>query len=850
MTAANTELPKAIHQLKNHGGGRFWGVSIDKIPRNPSKWKNRPEDLMTYYDAVKKRDTLIKNGKNASIYYALVHTDYKALDIDPDETTGELSPQQHEVLNHYRKDYPAPIETSMGGVGKHILLYDPDDKLSGIGIKSDVIKGFIPFEIKNGAQCLTENFENDVSIPKVDDYVIDLVKKGRTDKAKKPTDKPPAVTKTVDKKTTKNKKPTRRNVESRTVFEAIVRAYETTKKPICNCDGSFQTMVLAGKQAGMTDDELVDIAGRDQATYYPSKDCNDARTRIESFEQMGEPKGKLLNNFLDQAVSDKVMSIDEVESLKKVGPPKGKILVKPDLGKSLGFKYCMEELGIEVRKNELVGIEIKFPDNDQWVELDDEVFHKISITYVASNCVKKSGKHWIPFEIDQTARREVIQSLASEKPSYNPTREWLDTIPAKEDLDAIDEYIDCYQIDCYDRLKNQNYTKKQIREYYREGFTLMMAGWIMRTLEPGCLFDKFVVLVGETGCGKGLGLALQLPPEKIDPVTGRITPNKAFKAGCRLSDDRSAWYHNRRASLGEVTELVGFSKPGNDKLKAIISATHDHQELKYQNYSTDIPKAYGLVGTTNNKNFKPADGEGGGDRRTTIMDLGYRWAGGKEAAQEMIPKILTDEWRIRAIGHIKWRLEQGYKGDGWSKDIEEMRQFMVGASSKHYPRIEAALRAVAYGMVDYEKFDPDTKARVMKADWEHYRYDVLYPDIPKVGLPFNPDRYPDDQATWMRLLAIHDKTLVDRYGAETIKLVAIEHMGWEWHSDQKRGHKYKKTRNWLIPTDHTRDPEPDDNIPFDPDHDPDTTPDPVRRSTPPEEPMPSEEPTPPEECPF
>ena len=490
------------------------------------------------------------------------------------------------------------------------------------------------------------------------------------------------------------------------------------------------------------------------------------------------------------------------------------IKIPASLGKANGFKRALQLCGVEVRYNELVGIEVRVGYDGKWRELDDAVFHDIAINIVAKRCLREVNKRYVPFELDGETKRAIFLMMAKEQPPYNPTREWINRIPAKEDRAAIKEYMNCYLIDCYGRLADAGFHHDQIEDYYLTGFELMMAGWIMRSLKPGCLYDKFVVLIGEKGCGKGLGLQLQLPPEDVDPVTGKITPNRAFKDQCRLSDDRSAFFHNRKASLGEVTELIGFSKPGNEKLKAIISSTEDNQELKYQNYNTTFPKHYGLVGTTNNLNFKPADGEG--DRRTYPMDLGYRWPGGKKVTAEMIPKILTDEWRRRAIGHIKWLIENGYRADhrDWPDDVEAMRNVMVGQASKQYPRIEAALTALAHGTVTTHIVDRDGNERE-KEDWAFYGYRrlILHEGLLFEGLPLNPTNHPDNQPTWMRLLALYDKTLVDKYDADKVKFVAIEHLGWTFHPEPKRAYGHKKQRNWLIPNPKVQKEE-DETIPF------------------------------------
>lgn len=786
--------PEPIRQMAKYG--RVWGVAMDKRPILPMSWKKHSEKLMIFTDAVGKRDALKANGQNVVLYYVLGKTPIRTLDFDPDKETGQLTVWQEEVLDHYRNVHKAPIEVSLSGVGRHVYLFDNDKQLPKIG-DTYVKGGSSPFEIKHDLIYVTGKWEQVCPIPAVDQYTIDIANKAKPPAETKPSKPPVAEVHTPATTIAEHeeREPNTEKAADRLTADLIIKWFKDSKTPLCPTNDSFLIVCHALLTCGYTKEELIKLM-RSEEGY-----TNDAYKRICSFK----PEGRQIASLVKYANEHGYNSGKKEKNDETKDDAKPEITVDPRLGKAAGFEHCLNKLGIEIRNNELVGIEVKFP-NKEWLELDDAVFDTLSVDYIAKHCFKKVNKQWIPFEIDVATRRQVINNLARKQPSYNETREWLHTIDAKEDWDAIDEYLSCYKIDGYGRLADGGYSDEDKKEYYRAGFVLKMATWIMRSLKPGCLFDKFVIDVGERGCGKGLGLQLNLIPQHVCPTTGEITPNKAYKDGCRLSDDRSAWYHNRRCSLGEVTELIDFNKAGNEKLKSIISATHDHQELKYHNYSVSVPKSYGLIGTTNDRNVKTPDGEG--DRRLFVLDLACGFVGGREAVRKMIPAILTDSWRIRAVGHILWLIKNGYCANtkDWSAKVEEMREFMVGQSSKHYPRIEAALLAIANGTVDYldnVKIRDNVHA-IQRKEWKHFGYrDLLdrngYNAIKRHGLPFNTDRYPENQATWMRLLALYDKALVDRYTADTIKLVATEHLGWEWFAGRKQAHGYKQSRNWLIP---------------------------------------------------
>ena len=783
--ARHDHLPEPIRSLAKCG--KVFGVAVDKRPFLPRRWKEDSHLLKTYSEALAACEQLIADGKNAVVYMVLTNTRYRLLDFDPDKTTGQLRDSQTKAISYYREK-KNPILESSSGVGRHIVVEDEDKQLPKID-SGKVEAGKIPFEVKHDLMFVTGKIIESQSIKPVDEFTV----KRATDVTNSKTLPKPTST-TKPNKLSKAKKK-----EALAILrDAIQWAKDNEVTNVVYNGSTFDAFVMGAHQAGMPNDE--------QFHFCTSQD-GDQNGIMKRIESTNEPEFNVQGNLI-KLFEVRGYVIDSNE------PPKGTFPVAAELGRKGGFKYCLRKLGIEVRYNELVGIEVKLPDKD-WQELDDTVFETIANDWVGEQARRKHNKIWTPFEPSNEVMRSVYKSMASKNPPHNPTREWLKTITPKEDLAAIDEYINCYKIDCYGRLADKGWSDEQILEYYRVGFTLMMAGWIMRSLEPGCLYDKFVVLIGERGCGKGLGLQLQLPPESVDPITGVIKPNKAFKDGCRLSDDRSAWYHNRKASLGEVTELVGFSKPGNDKLKAIISARNDNVELKYQNYNESVPKSYGLVGTTNNRNFKPADGEG--DRRLYIMDLGYKWEGGKNVTRKMLPQILTDRWRERAVGHILWLIQHGYTADhrDWSDEVEAMRNVMSGSSSKEYPRIEAALLAIAHGTVEYEKtVVSNGESRTFeREEWAHYGYGRLINTdginhVLRHGLPLNPQNHPEDQPTWMRLLALHDKTLVDKYDADKVKFVAVEHMGWTLRTEPTQAHGHKQQRNWLVPNPQYGDPRP------------------------------------------
>ena len=457
-------------------------------------------------------------------------------------------------------------------------------------------------------------------------------------------------------------------------------------------------------------------------------------------------------------------------------------------GKEQNIRLALNKLGFKFRLHEMLGMQTLFPDDKKWYEITDPIFASINVDWLTKKCEEihnvKAG--WKAFTSHSTVRREVFKSFERSAEKYNPIREWLMTLQPMENEEAIDVFLNCYKLDCYDRLASRGYNNDNIRQYYRNLVILLLYGVIARSMRPGYPFDWLPVLLGEPGCGKGLGLRLVLPPKEITE-NGRVMPNEFYGSKCRIDGSRATWYINKTKAICELEELAGINKVDLEQIKTQISATYDQHDLKYSNKSEPHYRPFIYVGTGNNISFLPSDSTG--ERRFCIGDFGYAYIDGRIGVEKNFPIILNDDWRRAAFGHVMWLISNGYQPGQWSEQVESMRQIMSGSSQRTYDHVEVVLIRIVHILLSGDDY----------ADFR--QYEIPTPaEIKKHGLPIRGDQLPAYCATWTRLLLCYDK-LLDRHRDKV--QVACEHLGWTIIKDRKTAYGYPRTRGWAIPK-HTR----------------------------------------------
>lgn len=349
------------------------------------------------------------------------------------------------------------------------------------------------------------------------------------------------------------------------------------------------------------------------------------------------------------------------------------ICVPNYLPKILAGHFCLERLGIASRRNELgCVIEVQFSGGNEWLSLDSKLIRGI-IDLIADSCVQSRKGHMIPVVLSQATCKTALQTMATD---INPTREFFVAIPPKKNISAVNLFLSCFEIDCCGRLNKAGFNQASIKRYYQEGVVLLLEGLVSRTLTPGCHYDKIVVFVGSKGSGKNLGLELILPPRYINPCTFEVTPNLAFRVGCSFIGGRKAWEHNRKGSLCVVNDLSVLSDPAKGYgARHRMSRREDMYTPRYQRNLVRESRHFCFVGSTDDYEF--AADSSPGDWRVYPLHIGR--GSFDESVQEKLVKTLDDQWRRDIVGHVRWKLEQGYSAGGadWPDDVNSCRQFLV-----------------------------------------------------------------------------------------------------------------------------------------------------------------------------
>ena len=740
----------------------------------------------TYEKAVVIRDKLIEQGIDANLMFALFKTEFKVGDVDPAGADGQLRDDQQELLDHYRTEHPTLIVPSWsGGHNRHLYFNDPNNQLPKIG-PNKVKNGLSPCEIKGDIIFVTGKVDHAHFIAMPDQHLIDICKEakrsattpkqpsgGSKDLPDNPPPPPPALM--TDQITVyRSGTPRPRDYAK---AQSIVNEFRLRNMALCTNNDEFLEIAFILKSVGFSNAETIRELDIDAAI--EGRTFKDTATRVRSIK----PTQSQINHFIKFAIERGVLPADY--PFVKSSEPSRKITLYKQNGNLRNWTSAVNQLGIKFRYHELQGEQIKLP-KGEWHRLTDEMLFKVQHDYVSNHCNLWTKSGPIAFEPPHSIRREAALGLAHGADPYNPTREWLQTIQAKEDWSAIDTILSCYKLDPFGRLQSAGYSPGSIKEHGRHGLSGMLTQVVRRTMWPGSIADTFFVLVGPQGCGKGLLLKTLLPPKSIDQ--GKLIPNDAFIGECRLSDERADWYRNRQASIGEVTELIGLSRPGNERLKAIISATHDNHEQKYKSFADLIPKHYILFGSTNDLNFKPLDPTG--DRRFYPLDIGFIDENGKLKVATILLEVINDDVRRRAFGHALWLVNNGYTAtaNDWPEAVQNCRDHLCGQSAKRYPEIEIALAAIANGDIDRERLE-----------MQHLLMHIPSPaEIREYGLPFDPPTYPTQHVTWMRLLTGQYPHLA-RLHRDKVKFVATEHLGWEFHSEKRQRLGLTRCRGWLIP---------------------------------------------------
>ena len=122
--------------------------------------------------------------------------------------------------------------------------------------------------------------------------------------------------------------------------------------------------------------------------------------------------------------------------------------------------------------------------------------------------------------------------------------------------------------------------------YNRECARKWLLASLTRLFNNGVKFDEMIILQGGQGIGKSTSLQ-RLSLGYYTDITEKISDEVTFKI--------------MRTWLVELSELSTMMKTDSDSFKAWLSATKDTVRKKYGSDPNDYPRAFTVLGTTNNK---------------------------------------------------------------------------------------------------------------------------------------------------------------------------------------------------------------------------------------------------------
>ena len=161
---------------------------------------------------------------------------------------------------------------------------------------------------------------------------------------------------------------------------------------------------------------------------------------------------------------------------------------------------------------------------------------------------------------------------ASDKFRYHPIKNKILAVSWDEIPRAESFFIDVLGVE--DNLFNRECTRK------------WLLASLTRLFDNGVKFDEMIILQGGQGIGKSTTLQ-RLSLGYYTDITDKLSDEVTFKV--------------MRTWLVELSELSTMMKTDSDSFKAWLSATKDTVRKKYGGDPDDYPRAFTVLGTTNNK---------------------------------------------------------------------------------------------------------------------------------------------------------------------------------------------------------------------------------------------------------
>ena len=241
---------------------------------------------------------------------------------------------------------------------------------------------------------------------------------------------------------------------------------------------------------------------------------------------------------------------------------------------------------------------------------------------------------------------DVVGDIAFRN-SFHPVRDYLDGL-AWDGENRLDGWL-------------INYCGAEDNEFVRAVGRIVLLAAVRRVRRPGVKFDEMLVLEGAQGIGKSQ--VLNALAVKEEWFTDEVPLAGDGKLAIEALNGR--W-------IAEAAELKGMRNKEVEHLKAFLSRTHDRGRLAYDRITSEVPRQFIIVGTTNsehylmdmtgNRRFWPVH-VNRADVGELVSDRDQLWAEAahREAQGESI-RLPEELWAVAGAEQAKRVLEDPYLG--------------------------------------------------------------------------------------------------------------------------------------------------------------------------------------------
>ena len=273
----------------------------------------------------------------------------------------------------------------------------------------------------------------------------------------------------------------------------------------------------------------------------------------------------------------------------------------------------------------------------------------------------------------------------------------------------VRDYLDSLSWDGQGRLDDWliNYCGAEDTDYVRAVGRIVLLAAVRRVRHPGVKFDEMLVLEGAQGIGKSQ--VLNALAVKEEWFTDEVPLAGDGKLAIEALNGR--W-------IAEAAELKGMRNKEVEHLKAFLSRTHDRGRLAYDRITSEVPRQFIIVGTTNsehylmdmtgNRRFWPvhvdrADVEGlTRDRDQLWAEAAHREAQGESirlpeelwavAGEEQAKRVLEDPFMVTLAAAL-----EGQWGKIASENVFRLLDIPAGQRNQaHNIRIGETMRRLGW----------------------------------------------------------------------------------------------------------------------------------------------------------